>query len=284
MPPLSLQRSVSPAPGMWICDALCHLHFLSSSTPLCTGPSPKLALGKRLSNEQTPEGPAHPVPRASKEEVRGPTQGNPTFFSKASLMGFVAAMGGRSRKDKGIPEGGRRGRLHNWKFSHRSPDFKLFLKYLRIWQPRACISPWQRQLVLSGPGDWTCALHFAEDRSSGLPTSSPPHSFTSLPSWASESAKPGLRDLMSRKSFKGHGDRSICLVSLQLQRVRPRSPPSVLRLMSGLWGFSYPHKSVRCAGFWVQVAGRFQNSAVRSRREKQFMRSTSRGRLSLLCL
>lgn len=226
MPPLSLQRSVSPAPGMWICDALCRLHFLSSSTPLCTRPSPKPAIGKRLSNEQTPEGPAHPIPRASKEEVRGQTQGNPTFFSKASLMGFVAAMGGRSRKDKGIPEGGRRGRLHNWKFSHRSPDFKLFLKYLRIWQPRACISPWQRQLVLSGPGDWTCALHFAKDRSSGLPISSPPHSFTSLPSWASESAKPGLRDLMSRKSFKGHGDRSICLVSLQLQRVRPRSPPS----------------------------------------------------------
>ena len=143
-------------------------------------------------------------------------------------MEFVADMGDRSRKDKGIPEGGRRGRLHNWKFSHRSPDFKLFLKYLRIWQPRACISPWQRQLVLSGPGDWTCALHFAEDRSSGLSTSSPPHSFTSLPSWASESANPGLRDLMSRKSFRGHGDRSICLISLQLQRVRPRSPPSSL--------------------------------------------------------
>lgn len=59
----------------------------------------------------------------------------------------VAPLGGRSRKDKGIPEGGRRGSLHNWKISHRSPDFKLFLKYLKIWQPRACISPWQHQLV-----------------------------------------------------------------------------------------------------------------------------------------
>ena len=225
MPPLSLQGSVSPAPGMWVCDAPCHLHFLSSSTPFCTRPSPKLALGNVCQMNK--------LQKALLTQSRGPARRRCEDKPKEilpsprhHLMGFVAAMGGRSRKDKGIPEGGRRGRLHNWKFSHRSPDFKLFLKYLRIWQPRACISPWQRQLVLSGPGDWTCALHFAEDRSSGLPTSSPLRSFTSLPSWASESANPGLRDLMSRKSFRGHGDGGICLFSLQLQRIRPGSPPS----------------------------------------------------------
>ena len=209
MPPLSLQGSVSPAPGMWVCDAPCHLHFLSSSTPFCTRPSPKLALGNVCQMNK--------LQKALLTQSRGPARRRCEDKPKEilpsprhHLMGFVAAMGGRSRKDKGIPEGGRRGRLHNWKFSHRSPDFKLFLKYLRIWQPRACISPWQRQLVLSGPGDWTCALHLAEDRSSGLPTSSPLRSFTSLPSWASESANPGLRDLMSRKSFRGHGDGGSC--------------------------------------------------------------------------
>lgn len=31
---------------------------------------------------------------------------------------------------------------------------------------------------------------------------------------------------MSRKSFRGHGDGGICLFSLQLQRIRPRPPPS----------------------------------------------------------
>lgn len=142
------------------------------------------------------------------------------------LMEFVAPIGGRSRKDKGIPECGRRGRLHNWKFSHRSPDFKLFLKYLKIWQPRACTSPWQRQLVLSRPGNWTCALHFACAGRSLQPPPSPPPSLTSRAPWASESAILGVRDVLSRKPCRRHGDRGICRISPQLRRVRLRSSPS----------------------------------------------------------
>lgn len=96
-------------------------------------------------------------------------------------MESVTLRGGRGRKDKGIPEGGRRGRLHNWKIS-QSPDFKLFLKYLKLWQPQACLFPWQHQLVLSTAAPLRLDMRSAPSGARGhspWPTPSPPCSSTS---------------------------------------------------------------------------------------------------------
>lgn len=123
-------------------------------------------------------------------------------------MESVSPRGGRSRKDKGIPEGGRRGRLHNWKIS-QSPDFKLFLKYLKLWQPQACIFPWQPQLVRSTAAPFRLDMRSARLRARGrspLPTPSPPHLFASLAPWASAVGQPWFKTFHEQKACQGHGD------------------------------------------------------------------------------
>lgn len=123
-------------------------------------------------------------------------------------MESVTLIGGRGRKDKGIPEGGRRGRLHNWKIS-QSPDFKLFLKYLKLWQPQACLFPWQHQLVLSTAAPLRLDMRSAPSGARGhslWPTPSPPPYPHHLAPWASASASSGLRHFTSRKQYWGHGD------------------------------------------------------------------------------
>ena len=144
-----------------------------SPTPFCTRPSPKQVLrhvcrmnkhAKALLTKS--RAPARRKCEDKAEEILPCSTGS-------HLMEFVAPLGGGSRKDKGIPEGGRRGRLHNWKIS-QSPDFKLFLKYLKLWQPQACIFPWQHQRVLS------TAAPFRLDMRPALPRA-PSHSLWPAP-------------------------------------------------------------------------------------------------------
>lgn len=164
-------------------------------------------------------------------------------------MGFMVE---RSRKDKGIPEGGRRGRLHNWKISHRSPDFKLFLKYLKIWQPSACRSPWQHQLVLSGRCPLQTGHALCTSPRAGRHPAHPPRSHHLARGHLSRANTD--RKYLSRKPCPGHGDRGICRMSVQLGEFRVKSPPSVLMavVQYGGWGSPNPQKSVLCArlGWW----------------------------------
>lgn len=142
-PPVSLQGPVNPRKRCSV-----SFSFSPGSNTLLPEAGPQQVLGEGLRDEQ----PAHRILRSRKEGgSTRPNAGKSRLILQGLPGGVVAPTGGRSRKDKGIPEGGRRGRLHNWKISE-SPDFKLFKNYLKIWQPRACTSPWQHQLVLSGRG------------------------------------------------------------------------------------------------------------------------------------
>lgn len=76
---------------------------------------PKAGANKGLPGEPTPKRTCSPDPEV---QQGGSSRKSYLIPPKNPLMKFVAPLGGRSRKDKGILEGGRRGRLHNWKISH----------------------------------------------------------------------------------------------------------------------------------------------------------------------
>lgn len=110
--------------------------------------------------------------------------------------------GGRSREDKGIPEGGRRGRLHNWKIFTQKSRFQAIFKISEDLATRSLHIPMatpagaERPLP---PSDWTCALRVSADPPPAVATSGPPYPSDHLVPWALRSV-PGLKTVGAQKT------------------------------------------------------------------------------------
>lgn len=88
---------------------------------------------------------------------------------------FGSPMGDRAEKTKGFQKVGGGGRLHNWKISHPSPDFELFLKYLNPAYPHG-----NRAAAARAPGRLTPDMRPAGSEDLVAPSNSGGHCHPSL--------------------------------------------------------------------------------------------------------
>lgn len=128
--------------------------------------------------------------------------------------------------------------------------FQAIFKISEDLATEACISPWQHQLVLSGPlppSDWTCALQLPVAPRSLSLALGPPHLATS-PGPLSLVGQPWLKTSDEQKAVLGHGDSGMCPLRLLLRSVSLGSRPRVLRQVSGVRKLRDPHNPFPALG------------------------------------